>query len=137
VRHAERVDAAMAAVARRFADDLPGEAQVQLFATPAGTYGFGWHWDWEDVFIAQTAGDKEYVFRDNTVDRTTPRARQPDFGTFRRETSPLASARLLPGDWLYIPARWWHVAARCHRDALSLSVGMFPDVAGLSAAARA
>ena len=41
----------------------PGTPQVQVFATPAGTHGFGWHYDLEDVFIAQTAGMKDYYFR--------------------------------------------------------------------------
>jgi ribosomal protein L16 Arg81 hydroxylase len=126
IRRAEQHDAGLATLAAAFARTLSGEAHVQLFITPAGTHSFGWHYDFEDVFILQTAGVKEYYFRDNTVDRITARGASPDFTRFRQEVSPLAGARLLPGDWLYIPARWWHVA-KCVEESFSISIGVFPD----------
>jgi ribosomal protein L16 Arg81 hydroxylase len=30
---------------------------------------------------------------------------------------------LIGGDWLYIPARWWH-GAKCIEDSLSISLGL-------------
>jgi ribosomal protein L16 Arg81 hydroxylase len=126
IRRAERHDAGLAALAVSFAHDLPGEVNVQLFVTPAGTHSFGWHYDFEDVFIAQTTGVKEYFMRDNTVDRQRERGTCPDFEQFRNEVAPLAAVRLLPGDWVYIPARWWHVA-KCIEESLSISVGVFPN----------
>lgn len=119
IPHAERHDPGLARLAAAF-DDL-GAAQVQLFVTPGGTHGFGWHYDDEDVFIAQTAGVKDYYFRANTV------ADQPAgsamFARFSGETSPLCTATLVAGDFLYLPSRWWHMAI-CHEDALSISVGV-------------
>lgn len=129
VRRAERQDDGLAALAAALARDLPGETHVQLFVTPAGTHGFGWHYDFEEVFIVQTAGAKDYYFRENTVDRETPRGARPDFGAYRRETTPMATTRLLASDWLYLPARWWHVA-KCVEDSLSISLGVFPDAGG-------
>jgi hypothetical protein len=126
VRRAERHDEQLAALATAFACDFPGEVHIQLFVTASGTSGFGWHYDFEDVFIVQTAGTKDYYFRDNTVDRHTPRGCQPDFRVVRAETSPLATSRLWPADWLYLPSRWWH-AARCVEDSLSMSIGVFPS----------
>lgn len=126
VRRAERQDAGLAGLARAFARDLPGETHVQLFVTPAGTHGFAWHYDFEEVFIVQTAGVKDYYFRENTVDLDTPRGAQPDFGAYRRENSPMGTARLIAGDWIYLPSRWWHVA-KCVEDSLSISLGVFPD----------
>lgn len=35
----------------------------------------------------------------------------------------MLEARLHAGDWLYIPAYWWHIAM-CEADALSVSVGV-------------
>jgi len=70
---------------------------------------------------------KDYYFRANTVDPASPVGSQPDFSLIRKERSPLATARLLPGDWLYIPARWWHVALPAE-DSLSISLGVFPDL---------
>ena len=86
--------------------------------------GFGWHYDAEDVFIAQTAGEKDYYFRENTVEADTPFPPK-DFQAYHAETSALQTAHLVAGDFLYIPARWWHMAL-CREDALSISVGVMP-----------
>jgi 50S ribosomal protein L16 3-hydroxylase len=123
IRRAEKHDPGLGALAEAFARDLGGEAHIQLFITPAGTHGFDWHYDFEEVFIAQTLGIKEYFFRDNTTDRATPVGTNPDFGKVRSETTPIATAKLAAGDWVYIPARWWHVAS-CVEDSLSISVGV-------------
>jgi 50S ribosomal protein L16 3-hydroxylase len=122
VRKAERHDARLAELAQAMAVDLPGVVHVQIYATPAGTQTFGWHFDSEDVFIVQTAGAKDYYMRRNTVAPRSPEE-YPDFETVRRETSPLVAARLLPGDWLYIPARWWHLVHSLE-DSLSISIGV-------------
>jgi 50S ribosomal protein L16 3-hydroxylase len=123
IRRAEPHDPKLGALAAAFAKDLGGEAHIQLFITPAGTHGFDWHYDFEEVFIAQTVGVKEYFFRDNTTDRDTPVGTNPDFGKVRAETTPIATAKLNAGDWVYIPSRWWHVAS-CVEDSLSISVGV-------------
>lgn len=125
IRKSERQDRQLALLARDFARDLPGEVHIQLYVTPAGTQTFGWHYDWEDVFIAQTVGSKDYHFRANTVARDLPFSPRPDFSKVRRETSPLFAATLLPGDWLYIPRRWWHLV-RSLEDSLSISIGVVP-----------
>jgi 50S ribosomal protein L16 3-hydroxylase len=120
IRRAERHDAGLAEVASAFS--ILGTAHVQVFATPGGTHGFGWHFDDEDVFIAQTAGCKDYYFRANTVvSRQSASARM--FARYPRETSALYTSTLVAGDFLYMPARWWHMAI-CKDDALSLSVGV-------------
>lgn len=123
VRQAERHDAALAALARRFERDLPGEAHVQLYCTPAETQTFGWHFDFEDVFIVQTAGSKDYYLRENTVARGGDPRQLRDFSAIRDERSPLMVARLLPGDWLYVPSGWWHLV-RSLEDSLSISTGI-------------
>jgi hypothetical protein len=119
VRRAETRCAALGALTSAFARDLAGRAKLQLFVTPAATHGFGWHWDSEHVFIAQTAGVKDYYFRRNTVSPSDDH----DFAAVGRETSAIGTARLLAGDWLYLPSRWWHVAA-CREDSLSISIGV-------------
>jgi 50S ribosomal protein L16 3-hydroxylase len=131
IRRAERLDAGVAGLAASVTQHIPGEVHVQLIVTPAGTYGFGWHYDDEDVFIVQTEGSKDYFFRDNTVERQRPPGTAPDFTRFGNEASPVGTARLLAGDWLYIPARWWH-AAKCIEDSLSISLGIFPDTSWLA-----
>jgi 50S ribosomal protein L16 3-hydroxylase len=123
LRGVERDDPGLARIAAAFGREL-GRTVVQVFVTPAGTHGFGWHYDDEDVFIAQTAGIKDYRFRANTVAAATPAAASA-FARFAEETSPQMTATLGAGDFLYLPARWWH-AAHCHAEALSISVGVLP-----------
>jgi 50S ribosomal protein L16 3-hydroxylase len=125
VRHTERCHPKLAAIAAAFEQDLGRSVQVQLFVTPGGTHGFGWHYDLEDVFIAQTVGVKDYYFRENTIERTAPFP-PPSFAGFHLESSPIMTATLVPGDFLYIPSRWWHMA-QCKDDALSISVGVSPE----------
>jgi Cupin superfamily protein len=103
IRHAEKLDAGVAGLAASVTQHIPGEVHVQLIVTPAGTYGFGWHYDDEDVFIVQTEGSKHYFFRDNTAERERPSGTAPDFTRFGGEAAPIGTARLLAGDWLYIP----------------------------------
>ena len=122
VRRGERHDAALAALARSVAEALDGAVHVQLFVTPGGTHGFGWHHDAEDVFIVQTAGRKDYVFRANTVDPPAS-DRPPDFARVRLETTPRMQCTLVAGDWLYMPRGWWHMA-RCIETSRSLSIGI-------------
>jgi 50S ribosomal protein L16 3-hydroxylase len=128
VRGSERHDAGLRALADSFSATLPGEVHVQLYATPAGTNSYGWHYDFEDVFIAQTMGTKDYYFRENTVARDRVLGEELDFSAVRREISPMFSARLIAGDWLYVPATWWHLVT-CAEDALSISVGVMPPEA--------
>ncbi|HEX2659500.1 MAG TPA: cupin domain-containing protein [Polyangia bacterium] len=125
VRAAERHDGGLAALASSFEAAAAGRAHVQLYATPGGTNSYGWHFDFEDVFIIQTAGTKDYYFRDNTVAGDVTLGAPMDFTAIRRETSPVYTARLIAGDWLYIPSRWWHLV-KCVDDALSISTGVMP-----------
>jgi 50S ribosomal protein L16 3-hydroxylase len=125
VRHPERHSTALRTLCSEFEQELPGEQRVLVFATPAGTHGFGWHYDPEDVFIAQTRGGKDYYFRRNTLVRSPARHGQPDFSVYAHETSALMSCRLLRGDFLYLPRGFWHVAYP-RDDSLSISIGVFP-----------
>jgi ribosomal protein L16 Arg81 hydroxylase len=43
----------------------------------------------------------------------------------REERSPLMTARLVAGDFLYLPCGWWHMAT-CVDDSLSISIGLLP-----------
>jgi 50S ribosomal protein L16 3-hydroxylase len=123
IRHAQRCDEGLARLAASLEADVAGSAQVQLFITPPRSYGFAWHFDDEDVFIAQVRGTKTYYFRDNTVARVP--AEPAAFRRFARETSPLCAATLVAGDFLYLPSRWWHMAVASD-ESWSISVGVMP-----------
>jgi hypothetical protein len=126
VRSSERHDPGLATLAAAFEAAVGGEAHVQLYATPGGTNSYGWHYDFEEVFIVQTAGTKDYYFRRNTVAPDVVLGERLDFTAFVRETSPIYTARLVPGDWLYIPSRWWHLV-KCVSDSLSISTGVMSE----------
>jgi ribosomal protein L16 Arg81 hydroxylase len=123
LRHTERCHPVLRDVADAFETEL-GAAQVQIFVTPGGTHGFGWHYDDEDVFIAHTAGSKDYYFRANTVSPDVE-AHGSVFARYHEESSTLCMATLIAGDFLYIPSRWWHMAI-CRETSLSVSVGVRP-----------
>jgi 50S ribosomal protein L16 3-hydroxylase len=125
LRHTQDCHPMLTAIAESFRARFAGRVQVQLFVTPSGTHGFGWHYDAEHVFISQSVGVKDYFFRENTTEKDSPFPPH-DFSGFRRETSQMQTATLVPGDFLYIPARWWHMAV-AREDSLSISVGVMPD----------
>jgi ribosomal protein L16 Arg81 hydroxylase len=122
IRRAERHSEGLGRIAQELGSCLQRNVHVQVFVTPAATHGFSWHYDAEHVLIVQTAGAKDYYFRPNTVDSRLPNGVLPDFSRIRAEVSPLQTARLLPGDSLYIPTRWWHMA-HALEDSLSISCG--------------
>lgn len=124
VRRAQRHDAGLAALARGFAREFQTDVHIQLFVTPPNTHGFGWHYDFDDVVILQTLGQKQYYFRANTVSALSSGVVEPDFTLVSRETSPLMQCVLHAGDLLYLPRGMWHVARARSVDALSISLGL-------------
>lgn len=123
IRHAERYYPPLAEVAREFAELFCGEINIHLYCTPERQHGFGWHYDAEDVFIIQTAGTKQYSLRKNTVNPWPVEETMPLDMQFEREISPLMKCQLAAGDWLYIPAGYWHVA-QAGEAAVSLALGI-------------
>jgi len=125
VRHAERHDERLAKLAGEFAADFAAPVNIHMYATPAGQFGFGWHYDAEEVFIVQTAGRKEYSLRKNTVNPWPIEESLPADMRYEREIMPLARCELAAGDWLYIPSGYWHKATS-RELALSLAIGVQP-----------
>ncbi len=123
VRHAEAHHPALAELAADFNRDLTGAVDVQLYCTPAGFPGFGWHYDPEDVFILQTHGSKQWCLRKNTVNPWPLIESLPENMRYEAEIMPLVRCLLKAGDWLYIPGGYWHRTA-AEEESYSLSVGI-------------
>src|SRR5688500_13100792 len=51
VRHADKLDARLAELAKQFEAELAAPIDIHLYCTPAGHPGFGWHYDAEEVFV--------------------------------------------------------------------------------------
>lgn len=128
VREAERHDPGLRQVADAFTRDVGGLTTIQVFVTPAQTHGFGWHYDCEDVFIAQTAGVKEYFLRENTINPSPTVDAMPRDMQFENETSQLIACTVAAGDFLYIPRGWWHMG-RALEPSLGMSVGVLSEAA--------
>jgi ribosomal protein L16 Arg81 hydroxylase len=130
VRHAEKHSEALRNIAADFARDFAAPVNVHMYATPAGEWGFPWHYDAEEVFIVQTSGRKEYSLRKNTVNPWPLEETLPADMKYEREIMPLMRVELAAGDWLYIPGGWWHKAeTRGDEVALSLAIGVMPRTA--------
>lgn len=123
IRHAERHHAQIATLAAGFAADFLAPVDVHIYCTPGHRFGFGWHYDAEDVFILQTEGEKEYSLRKNTVNPWPVVVNMPEDLHYEREIMPLMKCALTAGDWLYIPAGYWH-RAESKADSISLAVGV-------------
>lgn len=126
VRHAERHHAQLNKLAAGFQNDFHAPANIHIYATPPGKYGFSWHYDAEEVFIMQTSGSKEYSLRKNTVHPWPLLETIPQDMGYPREIMPLMRVVLSAGDWLYIPCGYWHKAAAHASDetAISLALGV-------------
>lgn len=128
IRHAEKHDPRLAQLASGFRDDFRSPVDIHIYCTPAGQRGFGWHYDAEDVFILQTEGGKEYLLRKNTVNPWPTIETLPQDMAYEREIMPLMKCSLLAGDWLYIPAGYWH-CAQADEAAISLAIGVLSPTA--------
>jgi ribosomal protein L16 Arg81 hydroxylase len=130
VRHAEKHAPELAELAAGFAADFHAPVNIHFYATPGGNWGFGWHYDAEEVFILQTGGQKEYRLRKNTVNPWPLEETMPADLRYEREIMPLMRCPLAAGDWLYIPSGYWHRGASAPGDiALSLAIGVMPATA--------
>jgi ribosomal protein L16 Arg81 hydroxylase len=125
VRHAERQQPQLAAVAAAFAEDFAAPVDLHVYCTPADQFGFGWHYDAEEVFIVQTQGRKRYSLRKNTVNPWPVEEALPANMHYEREIMPLWRCELSAGDWLYIPSGYWH-KAEASELAISLAIGVAP-----------
>ena len=123
IRHAEKHDESLARLAGDFAADFLAPIDIHLYCTPAGRPGFGWHYDAEDVFVLQTTGKKEWWLRKNTVNPWPLVETLPTDMRYEREIMPAMRCLLAAGDWLYIPAGYWH-RTDCLEESISLSVGI-------------
>jgi len=125
VRNAQRHHSGLDELANAFHEDFNAPINVHIYMTPGKTYGFGWHYDVEEVFILQTSGCKEYSLRKNTVNPWPLLETMPADLQYEQEIMPLVQCTLSAGDWLYIPSGYWHKAnAISEEPAISLAIGV-------------
>ena len=96
-------------------------AQVNLYAGWRTNRGFDRHWDDHDVFVLQVAGRKRWaIYHPTRLHPLNPDSENPP----EPAGLPVWDAFLEPGDFLYLPRGWWHVAFPLDEPCLHLSVGI-------------
>ena len=128
IRHADLCDEQLAELAIGFCEEFAAPIDIHVYATPAGREGFGWHYDAEDVFVLQCQGSKTWELRKNTVNPWPLVETLPSNMRHEREIMPVMRCSLAAGDWLYIPAGYWH-RTRAGEESISLSIGVLSATA--------
>ncbi len=124
VRHSEQANVCLNEIAGQFSSFFRRPVDIQLYLTPGGGEGFDWHYDVEEVFVIQTYGMKEFRLLENTVTgRPLPMWEKQNSRFSQEQRQPELRCLLKAGDWLYIPAGYWH-KARAVTDSFHLSIGV-------------
>lgn len=114
----------VSALARKLEEELGHRIGVNAYFTPADSQGFLPHADDHDVFIVQLEGAKEWRVYEPIVllplEDHHPKVHAERLG------SPTMTARLEPGDALYIPRGFIHEGNSDGAASLHLTVGMHP-----------
>jgi 50S ribosomal protein L16 3-hydroxylase len=124
IRHAEKAHVKLAEIALNFYSQFKKPIDIQLYITPKGEEGFDWHYDVEEVFVIQSQGEKEFRLLPNTVTpRPLPMISKKNCLFHQEKKASEIRCWLKAGDWLYIPAGYWH-KAKALTDSFHLSVGV-------------
>lgn len=125
IKNAEKSHPLLKNLAQEFSSFFYAPVDIQLFCSPTDTSGFTWHYDVEDVFVFQTQGSKHFTLRQNTLHPSPSMASLPKDLGFEKEQSDLfINVTLAAGDWLYIPAGWWHKAHTTDQESMHISLGV-------------
>jgi 50S ribosomal protein L16 3-hydroxylase len=123
VRHSEMANSQLWNIGEDFQRFFKAPVDIQLYFTPAEAQGFDWHYDLEDVFIVQSVGMKEFRLRKNTVSEIPLDVSKMQNDFLNERGGSEIRCLLNAGDFLYIPAGWWH-CAHAVTDSAHLSVGV-------------
>ena len=115
---------AIARYCRALEAELGCPVQANAYWTPASAQGFDVHHDTHDVFVLQLAGRKRWRFWPPVVELPLKTQRWNGGGP---PGEPAKDFVLEPGDTLYLPRGWPHVATGCETDSLHLTVGVHPE----------
>jgi ribosomal protein L16 Arg81 hydroxylase len=96
------------------------DSHGQAFYTPRDSQALEYHHDAHDVFILQISGEKLWRVGVPSVENPLMQMHLPLPECFAYE------ARLKPGDTLYLPRGWPHVATTDETDSLHLTIALAP-----------
>ncbi len=124
IRHGEVAHPVLEMIADDFFHLFKRPIDIQIYCTPKGEQGFGWHYDLEEVFVVQCFGEKEFYLYENTENPPSLDLNKGIVTDLSRYfKGPELRCHLKAGDWLYIPSGYWH-CARAITDSFHFSVGV-------------
>lgn len=124
LRGLERHHRVIAAFCRALAADIGHPVRANAYVTPANAQGHGIHYDLHDVFVLQCVGRKRWRVHERQIvdplpgDGMDPRVRGEDLGAL------VVDDVLGPGDSLYIPRGWPHLASTAGEASTHLTLGV-------------
>jgi hypothetical protein len=101
---------------------LEHPVQANAYFTPRDSQGLAVHHDTHDVFVLQVAGEKRWLVYEAAFPLPLKNQR------YRKELggpgAPVHDVVLRPGDTLYMPRGWLHMATTSATDSLHLTIGV-------------
>jgi ribosomal protein L16 Arg81 hydroxylase len=114
----------LAQLCRSMSHEISAPLNVNAYLTPAGSQGFGTHFDTHDVFVLQIHGAK--LWRLYEPSHRLPEGAEPA-GEHDSPPGPVKStAELRAGDLLYLPKGTPHDATANESASLHLTIGVHP-----------
>ena len=124
LRGLERYHPTITTFCAGLAADLGHPVRANSYVTPANAQGHAIHYDLHDVFVLQCSGRKHWTVYGRHVvdplpgDGVEPFVRSEDLGV------TVLDDVLEPGDTLYIPRGWPHVASTTGEASIHLTLGV-------------
>jgi hypothetical protein len=100
--------------------ELSHHVQANVYLTPPHSQGHKAHYDSHDVIILQISGGKHW----KVFDRRPDVGEKSELCTIDPGERPVIDTLLTPGDTLYIPLGWPHVADSVDDVSLHITVGI-------------
>lgn len=111
VNSVNQVDPVMAKFQDTLEYELNRHVNINSYMSYPAKQGFYIHFDFHDVFIVHTEGEKEWKVFLPTEGRTYPLHKQPNQKKGEPpDYDPYLECTLTPGDVIYIPRGHWHYA---------------------------
>ena len=114
----------IATLSRHFEQTFECPSPVNLYVTPPSAQGFQPHFDVQNVFVLQLHGTKQWQVFEPHITRPLPS--QAVHGSVP-PGELLHDVTLEPGDLLYVPRGFVHVAHTTDRLSAHLSVSLMPN----------
>lgn len=114
----------VAKLSRLFEQTFHCPSPVNLYLTPPSAQGFQPHFDVQNVFVMQLHGTKRWTVYEPHVERPLPS--QAVHGAVK-PGERLFEITLAPGDLLYLPRGYVHVAHTTQTVSAHLSVSLLPN----------